>query len=570
VPNNYCVRNFRKGSLFLILMLLIGLSFHPSLAYGQDVPTSIPEIPTLEFTPIPSETVTQPEIPSETPVIVLADTLTEQSPTDALQITQVVTSTPGATENTVEILVKLEPGMHARVEAAIPDQYMLNLDPILGSIDVAVISVPESEKKEAITNLRKMPGVEFVEGEKAIHALDFIPNDPYVTQQYALTSIHAYGAWDYLPPSEAAPVIAIIDTGIDFGHPEFSGRILSGYDFENEDSNPQDDNGHGTHVTGIAAGAGNNGTGIAGICWDAQIIPVKVLDHSGDGTYGNVARGIIWAVDQGAEIINLSLGAAYESLTLQDAVNYALDNGVVLVAASGNAGVEGVYYPAAYQGVIAVGAVNQNNQHAYFSNYGPQVALAAPGQSIYSTNYGGGYSYKSGTSMAAPMVTGSIALISEVYGYSPASSLFILEDTAQDLGIPYKDELYGYGLIRLDRAMQWSVPTPTKKPNDNHPYSSNPNTGGVISPTISFTATPSLAILLTETSIRPVNPVVQTTDQSITLSITPTSTETKLIESTQKEADNEDSHYPWIGWLLIIFGISLYFVRKFIFRRQAG
>ena len=365
-------------------------------------------------------------------------------------------------------------------------------------------------------------------------------------------------------------MIAIIDTGIDFGHPEFSGRILSGYDFENEDSNPQDDNGHGTHVAGIAAGAGNNGTGIAGICWDAQIIPVKVLDHSGDGTYGNVARGIIWAVDQGAEIINLSLGAAYESQTLQDAVNYALDNGVVLVAASGNDGVEGVYYPAAYQGVIAVGAVNQNNQHAYFSNYGPQVALAAPGQSIYSTNYGSGYSYKSGTSMAAPMVTGSIALISEVFGYSPASSLFILEDTAQDLGIPYKDEMYGYGLIRLDRAVLWSIPTPTVKPNDNHPYSSNPDTGGVIFPTISVTATPTLVILLTETSIYPVNTVVQTTDQSITQSITPTETETKPIESAQNETDNERSHYPWIGWILIVLGISLYFVRKFIFRRQAG
>ena len=176
----YCFVSF---ALLFTLLTLFGSRV--KIAYGQDVPTSIPEIPPLEFTSVPSETETQTEIPSETPVIVLTDTLTEPSPTDALPTIPVVTNTPFATEDTVEILVKLQPGMQARVEAAIPDQYTLNMDPILESIDVAVVSVPESEKKEAITNLRKMPGVEFVEGEKAIHALDFIPNDPYVTQQYA-------------------------------------------------------------------------------------------------------------------------------------------------------------------------------------------------------------------------------------------------------------------------------------------------------------------------------------------------------------------------------------------------
>ena len=149
-----------------------------------------------------------------------------------------------------------------------------------------------------------------VEPDYPVQALDTFPNDPSFASQYALTAIHAPQGWD-ISTGSSSVTIAILDSGVDLNHLDLAGKILQGYDFVNNDNVPFDDYGHGTHVAGIAAALGNNGLGIAGVSWGARILPVKILDASGNGSYSNVATGIIWATDQGAQIINMSLGGLW-------------------------------------------------------------------------------------------------------------------------------------------------------------------------------------------------------------------------------------------------------------------
>ena len=224
----------------------------------------------------------------------------------------------------------------------------------------------------------------------------------------------------------------------------------------------QDDNGHGTHVAGIAAAATNNGIGVAGVAWGAQIMPVKVLDEYGSGWLSDVAAGIVYASDQGAKIINVSLGGSTLSQTLCDAVAYASQTtGALVVAAAGNTG-GAVLYPAACDHVLAVAATDRADQRAYFSNLGPQVDLAAPGVDIYSTWYqsglqASGYFTKSGTSMATPQVAGVAALVwSRWPTWTPDQVAQRLLDTALDLGEPGWDAYTGWG--RLDAAAAVGAP----------------------------------------------------------------------------------------------------------------
>ena len=174
-------------------------------------------------------------------------------------------------------------------------------------------------------------------------------------------------------------IIAILDTGVDLNHPDIFSKIVPGYDFVNNDHNPQDNNGHGTHVAGIAAAMTNNQTGISGLGWNAQIMPVKVLSANGSGYSTWVANGIVWAVNTGAKIINLSLGSMNSSTTLLNAINYAYNNGALVIAAAGNCGdpntffinnctsLNPIMYPAAYSNVLGVGAIDANDAKADFS-----------------------------------------------------------------------------------------------------------------------------------------------------------------------------------------------------------
>ena len=216
----------------------------------------------------------------------------------------------------------------------------------------------------------------------------------------------------------------------------------------------------------------NNRVGIAGISWGARIMPIKVLNAYGNGSFADVAAGIAWAADHGAQVINLSLGGTSPSSVLEDAVNYAYGRGVILVAAGGNMGSNSVLFPAAYPHVIAVAATDGSNKKANFSNFGPEIDVAAPGVSIYSTVIGNVFGYMSGTSMSTAYVSGLAAILRGILNNSnPDKIAQEIETTSLDLGVRGWDEQYGYGLIQLDAAIQFALTstTPVLTPTFNPP-----------------------------------------------------------------------------------------------------
>jgi thermitase len=344
----------------------------------------------------------------------------------------------------------------------------------IDGLDIYVLKVPKGSVEDSIRRLKKNPAVLFAEPNYYLSADDTIPGDPGFSNQYGLLNIRAPQGWD-LSTGASWVTIAVIDSGVDYSHPDLAYKLLPGYDFVNGDSDPQDDNGHGTHVAGIAAAAANNGIGIAGVSWGAAVMPLKVLDSSGNGTYANAAAAIVWATDHGAQVINMSFGGSPYSATLENAVLYAYTRGVVQVAAAGNSGSGSVLYPARFGPVIAVAATDSANNRAGFSNYGPEVDLAAPGVSIYSLYPGGGYGYRSGTSMSAPFVSGLAAILIGIPGnYDAGFVESQMETTALDLGAPGWDVYYGAGLIQMDAAIRRAIPstpTPTLATTTSHPQS---------------------------------------------------------------------------------------------------
>jgi subtilisin len=273
----------------------------------------------------------------------------------------------------------------------------------LSALNTVVVSIPTGTD---INNLPTSPVVLASESDYYAIALQESVNDPRYAEQWALPIIHAESAWAELP---SVPVtVAVIDSGICAEHPDLQGHIVQGYDFVESDPIPQDTFGHGCGVAGIIAAGVNNGIGIAGIAPNAQIMALRVLNAQGIGTYSDVANAIIYAADHGATLINASLGGSQPSTLLENAVNYALAHGSQIIVAAGNTS-NRVLYPAAYEPVIAVGSIDRSLQPSSFSPTS-QIDLYAPGRDILSTQPDGGYAYTSGTSFAAPHVTGIAAL----------------------------------------------------------------------------------------------------------------------------------------------------------------
>jgi len=280
----------------------------------------------------------------------------------------------------------------------------------IGAVQVEAGSKPAASVAAA---LAASPVVQTVEPNR-VRTADMVPNDPNYGRQAAyLEALHLPEAWDQTTGS-SNQILAILDSGVDLSHPDLQGRLVAGWDFVNNDSNPSDDFGHGTMVAGIAAAQTNNGRGVAGATWQGKIMPVKVLDSQGIANDADIAAGIHFAVDHGASVINMSLGGPGASQTLQDAVDYATSHNVVVVAAAGNDGgtpdASVPHYPAACNGVIAVGATDSTGALASFSSYGPWVSVLAPGEDIVSTTYDGFYGAGDGTSFSSPLVAG-IALL---------------------------------------------------------------------------------------------------------------------------------------------------------------
>jgi subtilisin family serine protease len=365
---------------------------------------------------------------------------------------------------TVDLLVGARRGRAAAV-AALAAQFGTRDKGSVRGLSVRRLRVPAAAAVALERTLETDPSVGYVEVDATVEAA-ITPNDPYYTPdtEWGLPLIGAPAAWN-TSTGTGGPTIAVIDTGVDGTHPDLGGRVLPGIDLVNNDSDPSDDNDHGTHVAGIIAATGNNGIGGAGVCWGCRILPVKALDASGSGAYSTIASAITWASDHGARIINMSLGGYATSTTLGSAVSYAQERGIIVVAAAGNDGSTSRFYPAAYPGVVGVGASTATGALISFSNRGTDWVDVAAGACSMSTSPGGGYQYMCGTSMATPFVSGSLGLLlAAVPAATATQAATAIETTAG----PQCTDGTAHGLIHLDTALSALLaaqpPSPTPPP----------------------------------------------------------------------------------------------------------
>ncbi len=371
----------------------------------------------------------------------------------------------------VDAVLVLEPGQgepEARELARSVSGRIVGALPRLGTY---LVDLPEpSEGARALTArpaalaaLRGRTGVLSLEPPRRLGLLDARPvatpfaTDPYLASQWHLAAIGAPAAWAVSGGSPSV-TIAIVDTGIDYTHPDLAGKVVLGPDLGSGDADPVDTHGHGTHVAGTAAAAGDNGIGVAGVCPGCSLLAVKVFpDGSGSAWDYLVAEGIVWAVDSGARVINLSLGGPDQSAVTRNAVDYAWSRGAIVVGAAGNDGTTAPSYPGGYENALGIVATTPADTRASYSSYGPWADIAAPGSGILST-VPGGYASWSGTSMAAPIASGAAGLAFSALGGGATAVRAALEAAAVDLGTTGRDDQFGWGRIDLERLLGSQAP----------------------------------------------------------------------------------------------------------------
>jgi serine protease len=347
--------------------------------------------------------------------------------------------------------------------------------------ELHIADVSEARIHTLVEQLRREPTVEVAERDGLYRTtgwFDYEPNDPSYQYQWHMDQIRMPVAWR-LSRGRGA-VVAVIDTGVAYADdgetyrqvPDLAQtRFVPGYDFVDDDEQPYDEHGHGTHVAGTIAQSTNNGIGVAGVAFEARIMPIRVLNRQGFGSYGDIADAIRWAADNGADVINMSLGGPIPSLAIWRAVRHARSKGVVVVAAAGNSGGRGVGYPGALSQVIGVSATRYDEELAWYSSWGPQVDIAAPGGDTRVDQNGDGmmdgvlqntilpgapnendYLLFNGTSMASPHVAGVAALLVSQGITNPEAVERILERTAR--GEDRDPERYGAGIIDAASALR--------------------------------------------------------------------------------------------------------------------
>ena len=367
----------------------------------------------------------------------------------------------------------------------------------ISQIGVDLVRVAPDQVDAALALYRANPAVAYAEID-SIATGQLVPNDPnFSTYQYGLSITKINQAWD-LTTGSSDIVVAVVDTGADFSHPDLQGKLIAGYDFVNGDADPSDDYGHGTHVAGIVAATANNGIGVAGAGYNTRVLVVKVLNASNSGSYSTIAQGIIFAADQGADVINLSLGGTASGSALQSAVDYAHNKGSLVVAAAGNSNTNVAFYPAAYTNAMGVAASDYNDARWSYSNYGSYVSVAAPGASIYSTEWAGtaDYAFRSGTSMAAPHVSAIAALMRATNSsLTPDQLRSMIETSADDLGAAGWDDYFGHGRVNALAAVQAAQaaqpePTPINTPEPTPTNTPEPTPTNTPEPTPTNTPEP--------------------------------------------------------------------------------
>ena len=442
----------------------------PASVFAPDAPTAIPGEVVLSVEPAPAADISvsiaslsaaEAVAPAAVEGIGLAAVDSVLAPLQVRDLAQVYPPAPPEVVAGISMAAKVDASTTVRV------RYEADDDP------------------EAVAEkLASLEGVAWAEPNRWREATA-TPNDPKFDQQWGLPKIGCPEAWDSTT-GDPSVVVAVIDTGVDLNHPELESKLLPGQnlvdfpagaesmrgwvlegDFTGSDSNPQDDVGHGTHVAGTICCASNNGAGVAGVAWDVRLLPVRVLVRarelatgriSGIGSSANIAAGIRWAADNGARVINMSLGGYAETTVEREAIEYASGKGVLVIAAMGNDSVSQPHYPSAFDGVIAVAATDATDRRARFSNMGSWVDIAAPGVDIQSTHWDDDYASLSGTSMAAPHVAGVAALVFSQNGGLGAEEVGeILRKTAKGLKEnpvdPIPNDQFGAGLVQAAAAV---------------------------------------------------------------------------------------------------------------------
>jgi serine protease len=387
-----------------------------------------------------------------------------------------------------EIIVKFKPDIPTESKNELIGMYNCTIVGKCSFEDLQLLKTADPEQTEQMLSIyQSHEEVEYAELNHYFRQF-LIPNDelyPYQWNFYNETDsgVHLEAAWD-IQTGDPNVIIAVLDSGVAYEDfdiyrlaPDLAQtRFVPGYDFVNNDAHPNDDNGHGTHVTGTIAQSTDNGIGVAGVAFNCTIMPIKVMNSEGIGTAFDITNGIYYAANNGANVINMSIGTDINTRTIRDAVQYAYNNGAIIVCAMGNDFEQGnpLFYPAAYDDYcIAVGATRFDRARAYYSNTGNHIDIVAPGGDMRVDQNGDespdgilqqtfvddpndfDYYFAEGTSTAAPHVSGAAALLISNGVTDPENIREALEQTAEDLGPPNRDTQYGWGLLDIEAALKY-------------------------------------------------------------------------------------------------------------------
>jgi subtilisin family serine protease len=490
-------------TLLVSSIIMTGCGVNDPVLTGAETPPVItaPETVAVNNFPAASPVTVSKTVKTETKPVVSKSLVSSNKAPASTIITPLINKVNIAQNyNTENILVGLKSETDLGKAREISAKYNITIDNFIKGINTVVYTtngqnVPVLLKKLAAENLFSFIETDNISSNKPEKETDLIDelfnilstdivNDKYFKDQYGLTATHVPESWAISTGKRS--IISIIDSGVEVNHDDLKKNVVPGYDAFSKKEGAKAANAsmlnyisdtfkHGSHVAGIAAAEANNSKGIAGVAPDAKILPVKIFpdftdyfkasqknDDGSDVTVVSaIADGIVWSVDHHADVINMSLGVWEPSVTLEKAVKYAIDHNVSVVVAAGNERSSGnrINYLAAINGVIAVGATDQDNKITSFSNSGSYVSLVAPGFDIISStpSFLGLKPYRkmSGTSMAAPHVAGIVALLRDKFGET-ATPQWIkerLEKTATDLGPEGRDDLYGNGLVNAFKAL---------------------------------------------------------------------------------------------------------------------
>lgn len=363
-----------------------------------------------------------------------------------------VLAAQGDREWTGDVLVRVRDGRSVGLWPALAPEVRVAESPA-GS-DVRRLRFPSLSRDEAVRRARSLPGVVYAEPNWRTRIAQ--SNDPRLGEQWAWPRVDLFRAWN-LTRGQGIRV-AVLDTGVDASHPDLAGRLTGGANFTSQNFGDfADRNGHGTMCAGLVAANRNNGIGIAGVAPEALVMPIKVLGDNGSGNIEQLVAGIRYAVQNGAQILSISIAASGPSDLLRQAIDEATNRGLLVIAAAGNGGTMTQVFPGAYPNVLTVAATTRNDQRASFSSYGTWVDVAAPGVDILSTAVGGGYTTLSGTSMSAPIVAGQAALVFQNLG-ARATAIQVrrrIESTCDRVG-----DFVVHGRINVARSVGADQPPP--------------------------------------------------------------------------------------------------------------